>query len=199
MLVLLFHFGSILVPCWFYCSILVLCLFHELIPTLIGVPPNGIFYPWARWDRGLADFRRCSRDGACVFFVFLRFSLGTRAGAGDARGRHSFMRLWNRNPTSSQKSYEFTEILRVHRNPTNSQKSNEFTEILRVQRNPTSSEKSYEFTDILRVHRNPTSSQKSYEFREILWVHRHPTSSEKSYEFTDILRVQRNPTTSQKS
>ena len=35
-----------------------------------GVPPNGIFYPWARWDWGLADFRRCSRDGACVFCYF---------------------------------------------------------------------------------------------------------------------------------
>ena len=30
----------------------------------------------------LCDFRRCSRDGACVFCVLLRFSLGTRAGAG---------------------------------------------------------------------------------------------------------------------
>ncbi len=49
-------------------------------PTLkeiqVGVrgPPNGIFYPWVRWDRGLADFRRCSRDGVCVFYVFLRFA-----------------------------------------------------------------------------------------------------------------------------
>ena len=32
----------------------------------------------------------------------------------------------HRNPTNSQKSYEFTEIRRIHRNPRNSQKSNEF-------------------------------------------------------------------------
>ncbi len=35
-------------------------------------PPNGIFYPWVRWDGDLADFRRCSRDGACAVGVFLR-------------------------------------------------------------------------------------------------------------------------------
>ena len=43
-------------------------------PFMIGVrgsPFHGIFRPWARWDRGLADFRRCSRDGACAFCVFL--------------------------------------------------------------------------------------------------------------------------------
>ena len=87
--------------------------FSVKLPNNIGVrgsPERDIFTP--RWDWGLVDFRRCSRDGACVFRMFLRFSLGTRvgagdtrgrwgraralgtrAGAGDARGRHSFMRL----------------------------------------------------------------------------------------------------------
>ena len=44
---------------------------------IIGVrgSPHGILHPWARWDRGLADFRGCSRDGACAFvFCCLRFA-----------------------------------------------------------------------------------------------------------------------------
>ena len=45
-----------------------------------------------------------------------------------------------------------TEIPRVHRNPTTSQKSYDFTEILRLQRKPMTSQKSYDFTEILRLH-----------------------------------------------
>ena len=47
-------------------------------------------------------------------------------------------------------------------------KSYEFTDILRIHGNVMSSQKSYEFTEILRVHRNPMSSQTSYEFPGIL-------------------------------
>ena len=43
-------------------------------PTRSTAERVGGFYPWARWDRGLADFRRCSGDGACVFATFLRFA-----------------------------------------------------------------------------------------------------------------------------
>ncbi len=35
-------------------------------------PLIGLLHPWVRWDRGLVDFRRCSRDSVCVFCVFLR-------------------------------------------------------------------------------------------------------------------------------
>ena len=144
------------------------------------LPPNGICYPWSRWDGGLADFRRYSGGGACAFWGFGTFWGLGRFGVVDLSGFNTEILRVHRHPTSSQKAYEFTDILRVHRKPTSSQKSYEFKEILRVHRNPTSSQKFYEFTEIQRVHRNPTSSQTSYEFTEILRVHRHPTSSEDS-------------------
>ena len=50
----------------------------------------------------------------------------------------------------------------VYKSPTNSQKSYEFTNILRLQRNPMTSQTSYEFTNILRLQRTPTNCISRY-------------------------------------
>ena len=115
----------------------------------------------------IGSMRMLSSLGECAFArllgILFHMHIGPKrrgwgcAGRGDARTSYL-------HPTSSQKSYEFTEILRVHRNPTSSETSYEVTEILRVHRNPTSSQKSFEFREILRIHRNPTNSWNSYEF-----------------------------------
>ena len=106
----------------------------------------------------IGSMRMLSSLGECAFArllgILFHMHIGPKrrgwgcAERGDARTSYL-------HPTSSQKSYEFTEILRAHRNPTSSQKSFEFTEILRVHINPSSSHKSYEFTGILRQNRNP--------------------------------------------
>ena len=75
---------------------------------IIGVR-DGIFRPWVRWDRGLADFRRCSGDGVCVFCVFLRF--WGRFGVVDLSGVKTEILRFRRNLASQEKSYVSGEIL----------------------------------------------------------------------------------------
>jgi hypothetical protein len=42
-----------------------------------GSPPHGLFHPWARWAWGLANFKSCSRIGACtVWWVWHTKSMG---------------------------------------------------------------------------------------------------------------------------
>ncbi len=135
----------------------------------------------------IGSMRMLSSLGECAFArllgILFHMHIGPKrrgwgcAGRGDARTSYL-------HPTSSQKSYEFTEILRVHRNPTSSQKSYEFTEILRAHRNPSSSQKSFAFTEILRVHINPTSSQKSFDKTEILRQNINPLTKHTSFDRT---------------
>ena len=47
-------------------------LTHRLDMSERGVSPHGLFYPWVRWDRGLADFRNCSAAAGVVFDEYLK-------------------------------------------------------------------------------------------------------------------------------
>ena len=104
------------------------CVTTTTIRTGYFVPdddvPNGIFRPWARWDKGLADFRDCARVGAhtfrrilqscvalirclCMFKVLVRISYVPLFG----RGFHMFVRCWyglHRDLTMAQRLHLYS-------------------------------------------------------------------------------------------
>ena len=56
-------------------------------------------------------------------------------------------------PTTIQKSYDYTRILRLYKNPTGIEESYKYTRILQVYKNPTSIEESYDYTEIKHLYR----------------------------------------------
>ena len=130
----------------------------------------------------IGSMRMLSSLGECAFArllgILFHMHIGPKrrgwgcAGRGDARTSYL-------HPTSSQKSYEFTEIRRVHRNPSSTRKNTKRS-IDRLKKKGAEGPKrggwgcahviltSYEFTEILRVHRNPSSSQKYFDKAYIL-------------------------------